>query len=313
MSLNDIGFALFLALLLGAILFVAATLRNYLVVQKRLRQEAMRPRYSEDTSIQDLDFRMSTQHRALMDRIDKLGKDLLTDGPQAQQKYQLKLLRAGFFDPNAARNFRLITILSMFFWPAAFATGIRMAEAAPAPMTTASFIFVGLAFGYYLPELVIRFRTSELKNQSRRGLPDLLDLLVVAAEAGLSLEAALARVGDELLKTYPFLGQNIRLLMIEMRVGQSLTEALAGFANRIDIPEVSNFVTTLQQSREYGTSISDTLRIFSDDMRDRRQLYAEEKAMELPVKLIFPLALFMLPCVFIVALLPVWIQVKEYF
>lgn len=311
MTLNDISIILFLALLGLGIGFLVVTLRNYFALKQRLNEEALRPEYDRDHSVNDLDYISIRKSNRLVSQIDKIGERLLADGEDSGRKLQLKLIRAGFFSDHAPRNYRVITVAMLLGMPLLLMGLTRFRAEGSSLMSTGMIVFVGLALGYYVPELFIRFRTTHNKEESRRGFPDLLDLLVVASEAGLSLEAALSRVGDEIIRSYTFLGQNVRLMIIQVRLGQSLYDAMAGMVDRIDIPEVRSFVTTLQQSREYGTSISDTLRVFSEDMRDRRQLYAEEKAMELPVKLIFPLALFMLPCVFIVALLPIYIHVKE--
>jgi tight adherence protein C len=137
--------------------------------------------------------------------------------------------------------------------------------------------------------------------------------MVVATEAGMSLEAALSRVSEEVSRHYEHLGRNLYLTNIEIRLGRSLGDALQSLSDRIGIDEIRGFVGTLAQSREYGTSIADTLRVYSDDMRDRRQMNAEEKAQELPVKLVFPLALFLLPVMMMVALWPVIVRLKTAF
>jgi tight adherence protein C len=136
-----------------------------------------------------------------------------------------------------------------------------------------------------------------------------MDLLVVCADSGLPMEAALERIGREFGDSYPSLTQNIHMTNLEMRAGRTLTDALEHFAERIGLEEVQSFVTLITQSIELGSSITDALRVYSDDMRHKRLSRAEEKAYALPAKLALPMMICIFPTLFVVILLPVFVRI----
>ena len=135
-----------------------------------------------------------------------------------------------------------------------------------------------------------------------------MDLLVVCADSGLSMEAAMDRVGRELGNTYPSLCANIHMANLEIRAGRSMTEALEHFGDRLGLEEARAFATLIQQSAELGSSITEALRVYSDDMRHKRLSRAEEKAYSLPAKLSVPMMIFIFPVLFVVILLPVFVR-----
>jgi len=129
-----------------------------------------------------------------------------------------------------------------------------------------------------------------------------LDLMVVCVEAGLGLDQAITRVGEEVKRTHPALSDELNLLAMELRTGVSRQEALRNFAHRTDLEEARNLVALLVQTDRFGTSIGQALRVHADAMRSTRRLRAEELAAKLPVKLLFPLIFFIFPSMFIVLL-----------
>ena len=153
-------------------------------------------------------------------------------------------------------------------------------------------------------------RIATRRNEHRLGFPDFMDLLVVCADSGLSMEASLERVGRELGDTYPSLCANIHMTNLEIRAGRTMTEALEHFGDRLGLEEARAFATLIQQSAELGSSITEALRVYSDDMRHKRLSRAEEKAYSLPAKLSVPLTLCVFPVVIIVILLPVYVRLK---
>jgi tight adherence protein C len=138
-------------------------------------------------------------------------------------------------------------------------------------------------------------------------------LLVVCADAGLSMEAALDRVGRELADSYPSLGANIHMATLEIRAGRSLSEALEHLGDRLGLEEARSFAMLLQQSEELGASMTEALRVYSDDMRHKRLSRAEEKAYSLPAKLSVPLILCVFPVLIIVIMLPAYVRMKTGF
>src|SRR5207253_5282908 len=164
--------------------------------------------------------------------------------------------------------------------------------------------------GYFVPNFYLKRRIRARENEHRAGFPDFMDLLVVCADAGLSMEAALDHVGRELSDSYPSLSANIYMATLEIRAGRTLSEALEHFGDRLGLDEARSFATLLQQSEELGSSLTDALRVYSDDMRHQRLSRAEEKAYSLPAKLSVPLTLCVFPVVIIVIMLPVFVRFK---
>jgi tight adherence protein C len=135
-----------------------------------------------------------------------------------------------------------------------------------------------------------------------------MDLLVVCADAGLAMEASLDRVGNELTESYPALCANIHMANLEIRAGRTMTEALEHLGERLGLDEARSFATLIQQSAELGSSITEALRVYSDDMRHKRLSRAEEKAYALPAKLSLPMMVCIFPVLFVVILLPVIVR-----
>jgi tight adherence protein C len=174
-------------------------------------------------------------------------------------------------------------------------------------------VIVGAAAGLLVPAFYLRRRHNQLNQQCREGFPTFLDLLVVCSEAGLTPRAGIERVSREITRTHPFLGANLFLMSLELRAGRPLVEAVEGLGRRVNLDEVRSFGSLLQQTEEFGTNLTSTLRIFSEDMRARRFFRAEEKAYGLPVKLVLPLALFVFPSMLVVVLLPIITRIQRAF
>jgi tight adherence protein C len=163
------------------------------------------------------------------------------------------------------------------------------------------------------PEQVLKNRRQSREREYSDGFPDLLDLLVASVEAGLSLDAAVTRVTDELDRRYPNLTVHLRMLVLELRAGRSRKEAWSGFADRLGIDDARALATMLRQAEEMGTSLGETLSVFSTDMRAKRMLRAEEKALALSAKLTVPLILFIFPCLLGALMLPAAVRLMKIF
>jgi tight adherence protein C len=166
----------------------------------------------------------------------------------------------------------------------------------------------GAMAGYVGPSMYLDRRISARRDEHRSGFPDFMDLLVVCADSGLSMEASLERVGRELADSYPSLCTNIHMANLEIRAGRTMTEALEHLGDRLGLEEARSFATLIQQSAELGSSITDALRVYSDDMRHKRLSRAEEKAYSLPAKLALPMMVCIFPVIFVVILLPVVVR-----
>jgi tight adherence protein C len=219
-----------------------------------------------------------------------------------------RLVQAGIYDPRAVAFF--------FIARTALAIGLAIAVfiflPVLRPTTTSSvlwmFVMAGGVAGYVGPSVYIDKRISARKLEHRSGFPDFMDLLVVCADSGLSMEASLERVGRELGQTYPSLSANIHLTNLEVRAGRPLKDALEHFADRLALEESRAFATLINQSIDLGSSITDAMRVYSDDMRHKRLSTAEEKAYALPAKLAVPMMVCIFPVLFVVILLPVIVK-----
>ena len=225
-----------------------------------------------------------------------------------------RLIQAGVYDPRGVAFFFIArTALAVAAAAAIFvARPVLMAHGAT--FFWLMVIVAGIA-GYVGPSIYIDRRIAARKLEHRSGFPDFMDLLVVCADSGLSMEAALERVGRELGDSYPSLSANIHITNLEVRAGRPLKDALERFADRLALDEAQAFATLINQSIDLGSSITDALRVYSDDMRHKRLSLAEEKAYALPAKLTVPMMVCIFPVLFVVILLPVFVRlhVGHYF
>jgi tight adherence protein C len=171
----------------------------------------------------------------------------------------------------------------------------------------------GIALGAYVPTLVLRNAIARRQRKIHRGLPDALDLLVISAEAGLSLDGALTRVAREIGIASPELADELGLTAIELGFLPNRAEALRNLMRRVDLPSVRGVVNTLAQTEKYGTPLAQSLRVLALEFRDQRMMKAEEKAGRLPATLTVPMILFILPTLFVVLVGPAIIQVIHTF
>ncbi len=174
-------------------------------------------------------------------------------------------------------------------------------------------ILVGAVLGFMTPDLVLTRLISRRQESIRRALPDALDLLVICMEAGLGIDQAMVRVGDEIRLTSPALADELQIINREQRAGKPRLDAWRSMAERVDIDFVRQFVTMLVQTQRFGTPIANALGQFADTLRVRRTQKAEEMAAKAGVKLLFPLVLFVFPSIFVVALGPAIISMQKIF
>jgi len=169
----------------------------------------------------------------------------------------------------------------------------------------------GAGLGAFVPELILRGRAGERQKKINTSLPDALDLLVICAEAGLSLDVAIDRVARELGGAAPELADELDLLAAELRLLPERQTALDNFAARTDLPAVRSLVATLAQAQKYGTSLAQSMRVISAEVRQQRMLSVEERAARIPAMISVPLILFILPAIFLVVAGPAALQVLE--
>jgi tight adherence protein C len=168
---------------------------------------------------------------------------------------------------------------------------------------------VGALVGYILPNVFLERRIANRKREIFDSFPDALDLATVCVEAGLGLDAALARVGEEMRFKSPILGEELHLVNLELRAGSTRERALRNLALRTGVEEIDTLVAMLVQSDRFGTSVADSLRVHSENLRLKRRLRAEESAAKIPLKLLFPLIFFIFPSLLLVLLGPAFINI----
>jgi tight adherence protein C len=171
------------------------------------------------------------------------------------------------------------------------------------------FLMVGVgAFGFFLPRFILKRMIKERQHRIKIGLPDALDLTVICVEAGLALDQAMMRVGEDLRHAHPELSSEFHLVNLEMRAGKPRVEALQNLAARTGADDIRQLVATLVQTDRFGTSVAQALRVHSDSLRTERRQRAEEQAAKTSIKMIIPLVLFVLPSILVVTLGPAIIQ-----
>lgn len=168
-----------------------------------------------------------------------------------------------------------------------------------------------LLLSYKAPDIFLKNRITKRSDAIRKGLPDALDLLVICAEAGLTVDAAFHRVSKELGKAYPELGEEFALTAIELGFLTERRQAFENLAMRIDLDSIRGVVTTMIQTEKYGTPLASALRVLSSEFRNERMMRAEEKAARLPAIMTIPLILFILPVLFIVILGPAACSIND--
>jgi tight adherence protein C len=176
-----------------------------------------------------------------------------------------------------------------------------------------AFVAVTLIGSYKAPDIWLKNKVNKRSAAVRKGLPDALDLLVICAEAGLTVDAAFNRVAKELGKAYPELGDEFGLTAIELGFLNERRQAFGNLAERVDLEAVRGVVTTMIQTEKYGTPLASALRVLSAEFRNERMMRAEEKAARLPAIMTIPLILFILPTLFIVILGPAACSIKDSF
>jgi tight adherence protein C len=227
---------------------------------------------------------------------------LLPPSAAEARKLQKQLMQAGYRSPDAPIIYRAIQLAAMVGFPAAVAFGCAVLAY---PLTSA-LLWILLAFvtGILLPRYVLRRMIRSRQTRVRWGLADALDLMVISIEAGLGLNAAMMRVSEELKEVHRDVSEEFELANLEIRVGRERDEALRNLAERTGVDDLRSLVAMLIQADRFGTSIARAVRAFSDSLRTKRRQRAEQAAQKAAVKLLFPLACFLFPTLFIAILGP---------
>ncbi|MDF0699511.1 type II secretion system F family protein [Rhizobium sp. MC63] len=222
---------------------------------------------------------------------------------------QNRLIRAGYFAAGAVTTFQVVrAVICIGMLVAAVWAANRIA---PAMSQMAVLIIAMFAAGatFILVNIYIDRRGAAKEREYRRLFPDFMDMLIVCLDAGMSIEAAANRVAREFVDKQQDFGLHLSIMMLEVRGGRRLREALANLATRLRIDEARALSVLFRQSEELGTSVTQTLRVYSNEMRDLRVVRAEEKANALPVKMLLPLGAFLFPVSLLIVLVPIIMRV----
>jgi tight adherence protein C len=241
--------------------------------------------------------------QVIKDAIKKVGSKVPVS-PSEVGKVRLRLIQAGFRGMEALPIFvglRIAVALGafvLFATPLVFRPNVSMGLG-------------GSLLGYLLPGIVLARMAKKRQHKIQLGLADALDLMVVSVEAGLGLDQAILRVGDELRFAHQDLSDELRLVNIELRAGKARTDALRNLADRTGLDDLVSLTTMLIQTDKFGTSVAQSLRVFSETLRTKRRQRAEEAAAKTGVKMVFPLVLCIFPAIWVVTIGPAAIKFVE--
>jgi len=244
--------------------------------------------------------------------IEPVTKFVLPQKEWERSHISAKLVHAGYRHPNALMTFYAIKTLLAVTFPLIILFFTRFYPELSAAQV---FLFVVMAafIGVIIPNIILDRRVKARKKLLRDGFPDALDLLVICVEAGLGLVAALQRVARDLDVSHPQLAEELAFVNTEIRLGIPRMDALKNMAHRTGLEEVNSLVVLLDQSVRFGTSIAESLRIYSEEFRDKRTQAAEEAAAKIGTKIIFPLVAFLWPAFFLVAVGPAILKIMKAF
>lgn len=238
-----------------------------------------------------------------VDTLKRLGH-AVPKSPSEMGKLQQRLVHAGYRRTEAVTAFFGIRVGCGLIFFALVATPVLVRPNVVLALGAA-------ALGYLLPNIVIGRLAKRRQHRIRLSLPDSLDLLVVCVEAGLGLDQAIQRVGDEMASAHPELSEELRLINLELRAGKPRAEALHNLAGRTGVDDVSSLVAILVQTDKFGTSVAQSLRVHSDTLRTKRRQRAEEAAAKTGAKMVFPLVFCIFPAIWVVTLGPAIIAIVQ--
>lgn len=273
-------------------------------VEDRLRE--INPRLSEETVAEPVS-------EVIVRRIAKPLAEKVPVSPRNVRRLRRRLLRAGFYNENAVLIYQAIRLASVISLPVLVFFFMTVVLGRPVDVTTLGLTILAVCYGAFMPIFILSRMITVRQHRIRKALPDALDLMVVCVEAGLGLNAALNRVGQEMDLVEPALSEELAITNREIRAGRAREEALRNLGERTGVEDIKSLVAILVQTDRFGTSIAESLRVFADSMRIKRRQRAEELVAKAAVKLIFPLLLFIFPALLIVLMGPALIKMYELF
>ncbi len=301
---------LILLIVFFAVLAAAYILMNTLVpgaAQRRL-QKVM----GSQRTIENVDEETAPWVQKIVSIAGPLARLSLPDEDWQNSPIRLRFVNAGYRNKNAPIiYFGAKTLLALAF-PGLYLLAKGFGGFESDFSNTLTTVLVLAALGYYLPNLVLRRLVFVRQRELFENFPDALDLMTVCVEAGLGMDAAISRVGEEMAIKSPITSEEFRLVGLELRAGASREQALRNLAMRTGLEEIDSLVAMLVQADRFGTSVAESLRVHSETLRTKRRLIAEEKAAKLAVKLLFPLIFTIFPSLLLVLLGPAFISIVRY-
>lgn len=302
-------FIFFAVLAISDIVKRRSDIRKRAAAERITSADDVAPEQNWETMSRSLRFQSAMASSALLSSVER-GQKVAGRESEAS-KVRRALIAAGYFGASAATWFQAIRFSLTATFPFITYMALLLSGTGVQPSVKMMVLLSAAGVGYLLPGRYLVHRQKLLQQECRNGFPDFMDLMVICAEAGLSPRAAIDRIGREISHTYPYLGANIYLMSLELRAGSTLGAAVQNLWRRTGLEEVAALGSLLQQTEQLGTSIGDALRVYSDEMRDKRLSRAEEKAYALPVKLTLPLGLYVFPVMLLVVALPVIVRIKN--
>jgi tight adherence protein C len=245
------------------------------------------------------------QKERVRDTLANVGKILPAPSTEKANRTQLLMIRAGYRSSEgllAMRGIKMIFPIAALV--AVYFSGLYRINVFFIPV-------VAFALGYLVPDMWLTWRVSVRQRKLRRALPDALDLLVICVEAGLGLDQALMKVSQDMKIAHPQLSEELHLVNLEMRIGKTRIDALRELARRTGLDDIKALVAMLIQTERFGTSIAQSLRVYSDDMRLKRRQRAEEMSAKTSVKMVPALVFFIFPALMVVILGPALITLSH--
>ena len=299
---------LVLALVFGSVFLVSlAALRSLMVRTDIKRRANPRERVGQ---IEPGSLRRQEMVRS-SDLLTRVGKFLAPTDAESYSQARKEMVKAGYFSPKVVPIYHAARILLGFGLPTALLAFVGVIPFGLSVTQVTIAVTVLSALGFIAPSFYLRHRQKKMQTQYRTGFPDFMDLLVVCVESGLALQPAIDRISREIAPSTPELAANLHLVGLELRAGSSLTDALDGLTQRLDIADAFSLASLLKQSEELGTSLSAALRVYSDEMRDKRLMRAEAMAHALPVKITLPVGFCIFPVILVILFLPLVIRIKQ--
>ena len=298
---NPIARMSLLALIFALVIFAVVTFGRLSSRRIETRQNIQQIAGGGVKRRESLQDRRTNAWEALAERVEKAGLNLADTKGDALRE---KLIAAGYTSPAAPKVFTLARFGLVIALPAIYFILQRLGQSEVSPIKLYFFGTTMALAGLYLPNLIVSAKADRRQEAITNGFPDCLDLMLVCVEAGLGLEAAMDRVGREMINSHPLIANMLLEVTLQLRAGARRDEALRRMGEKSGVTEIKSFATLLIQSDKLGTSVADTLRVYSAEMREKRRLRAEERAHRLPVLISIPLVFCMLPTMIGVLMMP---------